>query len=82
MRMVSGLVPKVLSSLLLKLYALIYIKNLYLGTLAIWKSPIIEEFPDVPKDYKLICGVSMGYPTKHIVNSFNPGKKTILLQLI
>lgn len=47
------------------------------GALAMWKSPILEEFPDVPKDYKLICGVSMGYPTDHVINTFNPGRRDV-----
>ena len=38
-------------------------------------SPVRDEFPEVPKDYKLICGVSMGYATEHRVNTFNPGRR-------
>ena len=30
------------------------------GALATWKSPILAEFKDVPKDYKLVRGISMG----------------------
>jgi nitroreductase len=47
------------------------------GALATWKSPILEEFGDVPKDYKLVCGVSMGYPTDHVINNFNPGRRDV-----
>ena len=46
------------------------------GSLATWKSPVLEEFEDIPKDYKLICGVSMGYASDHVVNSFNRAGET------
>jgi len=45
------------------------------GALAIWGSPVREEFQDVPKGYKLVCGVSMGYATDAKVNTFNPGRR-------
>lgn len=43
------------------------------GALATWGGPVRAAF-DVPKDYKLICGVSIGYPSTHAVNGFNPGR--------
>ena len=43
---------------------------------AAWKTPITEEFPNIPADYKLICGVSCGYATEHVVNTFNPGRRS------
>lgn len=43
------------------------------GALATWGSPVRAEF-EVPEDYKLIAGVSIGYPTGHIVNTYNPGR--------
>jgi len=43
------------------------------GALATWAGPVRNAF-DVPKQYKLICGVSMGYPSDHAVNTFNPGR--------
>ena len=46
------------------------------GALATWKSPIVEEFP-IPKGYKLICGVSMGYASSHVINTFNPGRRDV-----
>lgn len=46
------------------------------GALATWKSPILAEFK-VPKDYKLVCGVSMGYASNHIINSYNPGRRDV-----
>ena len=43
------------------------------GALATWGGPVRTAF-DVPKDYKLICGVSIGYASDHPVNQFNPGR--------
>lgn len=43
------------------------------GALATWAGPVRQAF-DIPKDYKLICGVSIGYPSDHAVNGFNPGR--------
>ncbi len=45
------------------------------GALAMWGSPVRKEFPDIPSGYKLVCGVSVGYATDHIVNEFNPGRR-------
>ena len=47
------------------------------GALAAWKSPVLEEFDDVPKGYKLVCGVSMGYASNHAVNNYNPGRRDV-----
>lgn len=47
------------------------------GALAMWGSPVREEFPDVPAGYKLICGVSMGYPSKSVINTYNPGRRDV-----
>lgn len=43
------------------------------GALATWAGPVRDAF-DIPKPYKLICGVSLGYPSEHVVNGFNPGR--------
>ncbi len=43
------------------------------GALATWGGPVRAEF-DVPKDYKLICGISIGYASSHAVNGFKPGR--------
>lgn len=43
------------------------------GALATWAGPVRAAF-QVPKDYKLICGISIGYPSNHPVNHFNPGR--------
>jgi len=43
------------------------------GALATWGGPVRAAF-SVPPDYKLVCGVSIGYPSTHVVNSYNPGR--------
>lgn len=43
------------------------------GALATWAGPVREAF-GIPKGYKLICGVSIGYASDHAVNGFNPGR--------
>jgi nitroreductase len=43
------------------------------GALAIWAGPVRAEF-EVPAEYKLICGLSIGYPSGHPVNAFRPGR--------
>jgi len=39
------------------------------GALAVWSDPVKAEFA-VPKQYKLLCGISIGYPSKDKANSF------------
>lgn len=46
------------------------------GALATWGGPVREAF-DVPKDYKLICGLSIGFASPHAVNAYNPGRGTV-----
>lgn len=46
------------------------------GALATWASPVKAAF-DVPGDYKLICGVAIGYASEHAVNRYNPGRADI-----
>jgi nitroreductase len=41
------------------------------GFLAFWSEPIRREF-DIPKGYKLLCGMSLGYATKSHRNDFMP----------
>lgn len=43
------------------------------GALGIWRSPIDKHF-NVPKDYKLVCGLALGYPEDDIVNQYRPKK--------
>lgn len=46
------------------------------GALATWAGPVRLAFT-VPADYKLICGMSIGYPSTNAVNTFNPGRATV-----
>lgn len=39
------------------------------GALAIWSTPVKKEF-DVPKNYKLLCGMAVGYASTAHVNDF------------
>jgi nitroreductase len=43
------------------------------GALATWAGPVKQAFA-VPKDYKLICGLSIGYASDAPVNAYNPGR--------
>lgn len=44
-----------------------------LGSAAMWRSPIEKHFK-IPENYKLICGVSLGYVENCLVNTFKPGR--------
>lgn len=46
------------------------------AALAIWGSPIRERF-QVEADYKLLCGVSIGYPAVHPVNDYRPVRRDV-----
>lgn len=46
------------------------------GALAMWRSPLDAEF-NIPPHYKFICGLALGYPTDHAVNSFKPGRRSV-----
>jgi nitroreductase len=39
------------------------------GASALWAKPVRDEFK-VPKQYKLLYGIALGYPSDHSVNSF------------
>ena len=39
------------------------------GALAVWSDPVKAEF-DVPANYKLLCGIALGYPSTDHVNEF------------
>jgi len=43
------------------------------GALGIWRSPIDKHFK-IPKEYKLVCGLALGYPEENKVNSYRPEK--------
>lgn len=44
------------------------------AALATWASPVRKRF-DVPGNYKLVCGISLGYPADDKVNSFAPKRR-------
>ncbi len=46
------------------------------ASVAVWGGTIREYF-DVDEDYKLIGGLSLGYPSEHKVNAFQPSKRSI-----
>ena len=41
------------------------------GAMATWVGPIRQRF-EVPKTYKLLCGVALGYPADDPVNTYRP----------
>ena len=43
------------------------------GALATWAGPVRRAF-DVPMNYKLIAGISVGYASAHAINQYNPGR--------
>lgn len=43
------------------------------GALNLWREPVDKYFK-VPEGYELVCGLSFGYPSDHIVNSYRPEK--------
>ena len=43
------------------------------GALATWAGPVRETFA-VPPQYKLLCGLSLGYPAPDAINQYNPGR--------
>ena len=46
------------------------------GALGIWRSPIEKHFK-IPKHYKLVCGVALGYPEDTEVNEYRPEKLSL-----
>ncbi|KAF0165817.1 MAG: pnb [Rhodocyclaceae bacterium] len=51
------------------------------GALATWAGPVREAF-EVPPAYKLLCGLALGWPSDHVVNTFNPGRAEVAEMLI
>ena len=43
------------------------------GAVNIWDDVIRKEF-DIPKDYRLLCGMAIGYPSESPVNSFKANR--------
>ncbi len=46
------------------------------GAVALWADPIRKEF-NIPKGYKLLCGIAIGYPSDDKVNSFQAERISI-----
>ncbi len=46
------------------------------AALATWAGPVKARF-DIPEGYKLICGVSLGYPSDEPVNAYAPKRRTL-----
>lgn len=46
------------------------------GAVAIWDDVVRKEF-DVPKNYRLLCGVALGYPSDSAVNDFKANRLTV-----
>ncbi|HEX4943042.1 MAG TPA: hypothetical protein VFV55_01745, partial [Usitatibacteraceae bacterium] len=46
------------------------------GALASWAGPPKRAF-DVPGDFMLVCGLSIGYASQDPVNAFDPGRAPI-----
>ena len=52
-----------------------------------WGSPVREEFSGskegekgIPEGYKLLCGMSMGFPEKDAkINTYNPGRAEVMM---
>jgi nitroreductase len=44
------------------------------GALAIWTTPIKQRF-NIDDNYKLICGLALGYPSDASINAFSPAKQ-------
>lgn len=51
------------------------------GALATWAGPVRAAF-EVPPAYKLLCGLALGWPSEHVVNTFNPGRAAVAEMLI
>jgi nitroreductase len=43
------------------------------GAVAIWDDVVRKEF-NVPKGYRLLCGISLGYPSDSPVNNFKANR--------
>ena len=43
------------------------------GAVNIWDDVVRKEF-DIPKDYRLLCGMAIGYPSNSPVNSFKANR--------
>jgi nitroreductase len=46
------------------------------GASALW-APVVKAEFDVPKEYKLLCGIALGYASEHHVNTFKADRLNI-----
>ena len=46
------------------------------GAVNIWDDVVRKEF-DIPKDYRLLCGMAIGYPSNSPVNSFKANRISV-----
>ena len=47
------------------------------GALALWRSPLEKHF-DIPENYKLLCGLSLGYEAENeTINTFRPERQPL-----
>ena len=46
------------------------------GASAIWADVVRKEF-DVPREYKLLCGIAIGYPSDALINTFQADRLDI-----
>lgn len=51
------------------------------GALALWPEPVRDAFL-VPEQYRLLCGVSIGYPADAPVNAYAPTRRSVLELLL
>lgn len=46
------------------------------AALATWAGPVKEHF-NIDSDYKMICGLSFGYPDDELINTYQPEKRSV-----
>lgn len=51
------------------------------GALGIWRKPLDKYF-NIPKEFKLVCGMALGYPEDDQVNLYRPEKMSLNQLLI
>jgi nitroreductase len=43
------------------------------GAVAIWDDVVRKEF-EIPKGYRLLCGIALGYPSNSTINDFKANR--------
>ena len=51
------------------------------GALGLWRSPLEQHF-QLPDNYKLLCGLSLGYEADTRINQFRPDRQPLDALLI